>query len=80
VPTLQDPVRFGGRGQREHVADDRPHHVRVQRRGQGPGALDTVKKQVSPILGKLGAVNRTEAAGTPAQPDPLNSRFLGCAI
>ena len=36
-------------------------------------ALDTVKKHVTHILGKLGAANRTEAAdpGPPAGPDPL---------
>ena len=36
-------------------------------------ALDTVKKHVTHILGKLGATNRTEAAdpGPPAGPDPL---------
>jgi LuxR family transcriptional regulator, maltose regulon positive regulatory protein len=35
-------------------------------------ALDTVKKHVTHILGKLGAAGRTEAAaGPPAGPDPL---------
>ena len=36
-------------------------------------ALNTVKKHVTHILGKLGAANRTEAAdpGPPAGPDPL---------
>ena len=39
-------------------------------------ALDTVKKHVTHILGKLGAANRTEAAdpGPPAGPDPLTPR------
>ena len=36
-------------------------------------ALDTVKKHVTHILGKLGAANRTEAAdpGPAARPGPL---------
>ncbi len=35
-------------------------------------ALDTVKKHVSHVLGKLGAANRNEAAAGPAaRPDPL---------